>query len=703
MLIGHFTASDVIGCVVAVFAFVPFLLAPGFCVAYFLDLFQFRDAGWSERVLLSTVLSVAIAPSLAATVARVSSLVVACWVFAAITVVAAAIAGIELRKRGLRSSSRNTWLGYGLAVVWGVVAIASLVDVQIGHQLYPTAASFDQCLRAAVTAGTVRTGVPPANPFFYPGQLIPMRYYYYWYVICAMPAKLFGLSPRITMLASVVWSGFAIASLIPVFLKHFCEETADLGRKSLIGIGLLCVTGLDIIPSIRYTLSEHTILPDMEWWDWTQVTSWFDSLIWVPHHVAAVVACLVGFLAVWVLPRHASAAERSKAVVIAGLAFASAAGLSVYVTFTFAIFLTVWGLVLLRSRLGWEVLTFLAAGVLAVLVSIGYLHDLRQPGFSGNFASFYVRGLSSIQDWGDDRIPWTWLDQLFLAAMLPVYYLLELGFFSIVGWIKAWRYWKRPAPLLKWEWAAVCLCGVSLLVGSFLMSSIGNNDLGYRAVLFAQFVLLLWAVPLVYGWSRAATTKRARTVLLLKAFLWIGVIGTVYQVVELRTFSYLADRTSYTDDAPWLPHPDEIGQQMYQIRLGYEKLNEYLPAESIVQYNPLNPAYVPNLAYSLHQTVAGEGACGTAFGGDPFKCLPYQRRISALFSDRKTVRMADVDAACRDLGIDVLVAERSDRMWALTKSWVWTGPAVVTTPSFRAIACGARSDETQRLFAGNKP
>jgi hypothetical protein len=698
LLIGHFTASDIIGCFIAVFAFIPFLLAPGFCTAYFLDLFQFRDAHWPERWLVSIIVSVAITPSLAATIARVSSLTFVCWMFVAMTVVAFSVTFLELRNRGLRAPARSTRIGMTLLVVWVVIAIASLVDVQVGHSLYPTAASFDQALRAAVTAGVVRTGVPPANPFFYPGHPVAMRYYYYWYVVCAMPAKLFGISPRVTMLASVVWSGFAIASLIPVFLKHFCEETVDLGRKSLIGIGLLCVTGLDIIPTIRYTLSQHTMLPDMEWWDWTQVTSWFDSLIWVPHHVAGVVACMSGFLVLWVLPRHASASERAKAVLIAALAFASAAGLSVYVTFTFAIFLTVWGLVLLRSHLGREVLTFIAAGVLAVLLSIGYLHDLRQPGISGNFATFYVRALSSIQDWSDDKIPWTWVGQLFLAAMLPVYYALELGFFAFVGLLQGWRYWRRPAPLLKWEWAAVCLCGVSLLVGSFLMSSIGNNDLGYRAVLFAQLVLLIWAVPVVYRWTRGAGNQRLRSSFLLRTFLWIGVIGTVYQAVELRAFSYLADHTKYTDDAPWLPHGDAIGQQIYDIRSGYEQLNQRLPSASIVQYNPLNPAYVPNLAYSLHQAIAGEGACGTAFGGNPFECLPYQRQISNLFSDRKAVGISDAEKLCRDLGIDVLVAERSDRMWALRKSWVWTGPTIVATPSLRAIACGAHGDQTLRRF-----
>ena len=41
----------------------------------------------------------------------------------------------------------------------------------------------------------------------------------------------------------------------------------------------------------------HTWITDYEWWD-TQVTSWLNSVIWVPHHVTGLAAAM---MVMWVL------------------------------------------------------------------------------------------------------------------------------------------------------------------------------------------------------------------------------------------------------------------------------------------------------------------------------------------------------------------------------------------------------------------
>jgi hypothetical protein len=697
LAIEHFTLQDIVGCTLALPAFLPFLLAPGYLTGWTFNLFGFRDSSWRERLLFSLTLSVAITPILAALVGRYSSLSVVCWIFVAMTLIVGLLAIRALkdeRRRGQLRFSRTTKIGLAMGCGWAVVAIASLVDVQIGHRLYIPAATFDQSLRSALAAAALRTGVPPANPFFYPGHPVALRYYYYWNVLCALPAKLFGLSPRVTTLAGVAWSGLALASLIPLYLKYFCEETAELGRKSLIGIALLAVTGLDLIPTLVIFVSRRIILADMEWWDISQVTSWIDSLLWVPHHVAGLVACLGGFLVLWVVPRNAPVSERLKAAVIAALAFASAAGLSVYVTFAFAIFLVIWTLVLLRSKLTAEALMFIAAGVVTLIVSLGYLHDLQQPGWNGSFATFYVRSLESVEDWAESVIPWNWLHSIFLVVLLPLYYLIELGFFALVGFVQARSYWRRSGPLLKWEWAAISICAVSLLVSTFMMSNSGNNDLGYRSILFAQFILVLWAVPLVL--SRKTSGGKSR--LLFYVFLWIGILGSAYQLVELRTVTMLADDGRYTDEISWLPHSEAIGEDLYRTRAGFETLNAKLPQNAIIQYGPANPAYVSNIYYSRRQSVAGLEVCGTAFGGDPFQCMPLQTKILEAFNGRSTFSLKDADHLCETLGIDVLIAERPDRMWSLRKSWVWSGRPLVENEYMRAIACGPRRAEMESKF-----
>lgn len=671
-------------------AFCPFLLLPGYAAGHALDLLGFRRASRRERCLLSLVLSFAIVPVLTAIIARVTSLEIAGSLFLLASLVALVLEAVTLRSGGARRSSRSTRIALIFAAAWAFIAIGSLIDIQIGQKLYLPAAAFDQCIRSAFATAAARTGVPPSNPFFYPGHAVAMRYYYYWNVVCALPVKMFGLNGRFAELSSVVWSGLALAALVPLYLKHFCRESVDLGKKSLFGIALLGVTGLDLIPTIVHFITDQSFYADMEWWDGAQVTSWADSLLWVPHHIAAIVACLTGFLVLWSVAEAPAKSVRVKTAVVAALAFASAAGLSVYITFTFAIFLVTWTLALARSKQYAEVLTFVAVGVLTVLVSVGYLHDLMQPGYTGSFATFYVRTLETFENWVNAHIDYEWLQQVILVLLLPIYYLIELGFFALVGIGKLVTMWRRDEPLAKWEWATVNLGGTSLLVGSFLMSTTGNNDLGYRCVLFAQFVLLLWAVPFLYRWRFERIRPRAPFRLLFHTFLWIGILGSVYQVIELRVFNYFVDKQEYVEDAPWLPSGDTIAEDLYRVRSGFHALNRQLPRDAMVQYSPANAAYVPNVYYSQHPAVDGLGSCGTPFGGDPFLCLQYQNKILAAFNGRKTFTISQANELCDELSIDVLVAERADRMWALKKSWVWTAPTLVENPYMRAVACGTK-------------
>ena len=80
------------------------------------------------------------------------------------------------------------------------------------------------------------------------------------------------------------------------------------------------VTGLDILPVLVKALLHMPTDGDMEWWSAAQVSSWMDSLLWVPHHIAGLVCCLLGFLLVWMskgtsgLPARAVRANRGPRV-----------------------------------------------------------------------------------------------------------------------------------------------------------------------------------------------------------------------------------------------------------------------------------------------------------------------------------------------------------------------------------------------------
>ena len=111
-----------------------------------------------------------------------------------------------------------------------------------------------------------------------------------------------AITPRAALFGSTVWAGLALISVILVYQKVIkTKSSQDLRSISLISVGLLFVTGLDIIMVLLYYLFialiipgklVYYIYPTIEWWN-EQITGWLDAIVWVPHHIVALVACLM--------------------------------------------------------------------------------------------------------------------------------------------------------------------------------------------------------------------------------------------------------------------------------------------------------------------------------------------------------------------------------------------------------------------------
>jgi hypothetical protein len=328
----------------------------------------------------------------------------------------------------------------------------------------------------------------------------------------------------------------------PLYLRFFDPGGSEaIHRRSLIGIGLLAVTGLDLIPTVLFMRFSHLVLQDMDSWN-EQVASWLHSLLWEPHHVVALVACLTGFLLLWCIERGCNAPAH---VVLAACAFASAAGCSIYVTIVFAAFLAIWTAIMVARRCYRDCVTLLSAGVLAGILSLPYLlglisHGAGAAGTAGEtFFVFSVRKFTVAEILLKGSFPdGGWLTQLVYAALLPLNYFLELGFFFAIGWITLKRY-RKSGSLTRHQLALTTLLITSVVICTFVRSSvIALNDLGWRGILFAQFVLILWSVDFWPVWSKLERDVR----ITMLAMLVLGVAGTVYQGVMLRIFPILADR-----------------------------------------------------------------------------------------------------------------------------------------------------------------
>src|SRR5262249_55758196 len=149
-------------------------------------------------------------------------------------------------------------------------------------------------------------GLPANNPFFFPGHGSALRYHYFWMLLCSIVHQMgFGsLDARSAFIAGSLWCGIGLICLIPLYLRIFSPGgAANLVKRGTIGIALLGVTGVDILGALFMIWLQRIGLiggmsPSVEWWN-EQVDGWLYTMLWEPHYLCALIACLTGFLILW--------------------------------------------------------------------------------------------------------------------------------------------------------------------------------------------------------------------------------------------------------------------------------------------------------------------------------------------------------------------------------------------------------------------
>jgi hypothetical protein len=700
-LTNNFTVHDVLGILLVLPSFSLVLVAPGYLIGVASNVLDFTGRGLSERLLLALAISSAVSPFAINFLCRFFPVWIVSALYLLIGVAFLARLLFEWRrcKYTLRiEMHRTTKLALCLVAIWILVCLVSLPDMQLGQKIYSTAAAWDYSVRSPFIASALRTGAPPANPFFYPGHFVNARYYYYWNVLCAVPAFISRSSARITLYGSCLWSGLLLASMIPIYLKHFLERCSQLRVASVVGIAMLAITGLDLIPTLGIIAFSHVHPPaDMEWWDTCQVTSWLDALIWVPHHVAALVACLAGYLFLWKAATKGEVSKRIWLVILAAFGFSSAAGLSVYVTFTFGSFILVWVVYLLLRGRVLAVVLHGAAGALAFVLSIGYIRDLLGPGTnesasggsSSHFVALALRQLPFAIDYHDHLVNFcVWA----LLAFLLLFF--ELGVYMVVGLRQAGRDWRQWRSLSEAQKALWLMGGSTLFVIMCIRSTvIGANDLSWRGALVLQFVLLLWAA--IYLADRLTTrrppvrglTDQKLFDATLVMLLVIGGASSLYQLSMLRVYTFLSERYHWTDFMQLAN-----GDDAYSLRSAYAELDRVLPSNAVVQFNPDTQLSTPMLIYSRYQQAdAGGSSCLTEFGGSMAQCPAAQVGLKAIFDPRLSDKSskAEVDEICQSLHINVLLVNALDPVWNRKDSWVWQDTPIIQNEFVRIYGCGS--------------
>jgi hypothetical protein len=706
--------------------FVPVLVAPGHCLGWAMNLLGFRQRGAVQQLTWSVALSFAVAPIAAVMLGKYASIGAVCWAFVGCMLLTIAMNYWSIRQDTDRRFRWSRAAGMAIGMLWVLFVVFELVDFGVGNHLYLSVTVFDHSLRTAFVDGVMRTGVPPANPLYWPGHAAPMRYYYFWYVVTGVAARLAAVTARQAMIASVAWAGFGLAAIVSLYCRHFLAAETEIGgtrrrwSRVAIALALLIVTGLDILPALVKVAIRLPTDPDMEWWSSDQVTSWMDSIIWVPHHVAGLVCCLLGFLLVW-SSKGLSARQRILCALVAGISFASAFGLSIWVPVAFVLVLSCWVLWVLR----WEpesrprVPVLLGAGLFAGLLLLPYLAELRAApaAATATFSSGSVAGsVPALTVAGNARhllhfgvrriidpagvvaLPW-FADYaranphagpvagvaLQLLLLVPGYF-TELGFYGMILAVVLLA--RRRMELDESTRTSLVLVIAALFVSTFLRSTIiENNDFGWRSILIAQFFLLLLAVDWCEGRFEPVGV-RLRTAMIV--MLWIGVAGTVYQAVGLRLYLPVEDRAGQPDSSG-------LAERAMAWQRGFDAMDRVIPRSAVIQFNTEQPSDYFRFAQVLEarrQIASAFPGCAAAFGGDPLACPGMEAGVRRLFSPATSgaaLSAAEARLECGQLGVGYLIATRWDGVWGDAGGWVWTLPAAVDTGEVRVVDCGRRA------------
>ena len=697
----HFMAADLRGSLLAILIFPLFVWAPGYVLGFAFNLFEFRSRSAPFRAIISLPLAFALCPILTYFVGRCGSVRVAQGLYLAVALALLALLVFHATGGRLRRRLPEGWVFFAVAIsAWLLITLFYLVDLQTGDRLYYSTTSPDYSLRASLIHSVTVTGVPPQNPLFLPSPPAPLRYHYFWMMTCSLVNRLGSpwVSARHAEIGGAFWCGIGLMALLAACLRLFAlDQEIPLARRLRTGVLLMAITGLDILPGtfllFLYALGQMDfVLPSLECWN--EYVDWFlHSAIWAPHAIAALIAAITGFLLIW----HGASKNGwngwARYGFPAGVAFASAAGTSIWVAFVFAVFLCVWMAICIGKRWRRDTMAMAVAGIVCCALIFPFLHALGPGPTEGSPIHFTVRAFSMtalVPIW--PGMP-GWLRLILVnGPLLPLNYALEFGFFFFVAGVKWRRYRAGLDQPSRRDAACLTMLLTSALICTFLSSDVnGTNDLGWRGFLPAQFVLLVWAVDI---WPRRDRLNflSARRKRLLTACIVLGAAGTVYEIAIVRFYGMLADRGVVPPQRSMSPDR-QFGKRNYAARAAYEWVRATTPETASLQYNPdVDQQETDAMLYSDRRIVAAGRHCDVTYGGDPKLCGPVMARLERLYPAAGQPAGISLAEVCRDLPIDVIVAKDTDPVWSDPQSWVWSVKPVFANAYMRLFSCHNMAD-----------
>lgn len=664
----NFSATDLQGLLLAVAVPAVTLYAPGIALAR-----VFRLAPVSACAPVT--LGLALLPGITSLVTRLVGLDAALVVVGAL---AAFGAWCLLARREARPRIQRA--GILLVAAWLAVVVFEWIDFDTGTKLFQPLTDFDTVKHAATTQALLDTGAPPRDAFF----LRPMRssYYYYFYTLAAITVRASGrlVDARAAVGGLVFWTGLGVFGLIRVALARAGFQLATArSRTPLLVVAVLALGGLDVVMALHHRLTQGEWLADPLAWN-EQVGAWFQDILWVPHHVAALLAGTIGLAALCdaMGERGSEAvphAEVARSVVLAGLCFASAFGLSVWVTLGFVLTVAAWLFVLgLVERRPSALVPILAAGVLAFILSLPQFYDLAAGRDGGGPFPIMptIRRFAPVEHWTAGPL-------LATARLigLPLNYAIEFGAL-LLGSLAFWR-GTRGASGGEFGRVLALAAAAGLVGGALLRSTLYNNDLGWRLTLLPLLAGTVWTIVALDRWcgGRDRAAPVASPVFAVSCALGWALVA--YTAVMMRAYPFVPIDRNFRFMAA-----DPANQR--DLRVAFAWAEAHLPPDRVLQQNPDADR---TLAFGLygHNAVGVSDRFGGLYGADQ---AAVERRLDALIpvfraplGDGEVARIAAAN------GIDDLVVTAADPVWRDKTSFVWSRVPLFATATVRIVPAGA--------------
>ncbi|MGE5562872.1 MAG: hypothetical protein ACM3ZV_06120 [Bacillota bacterium] len=623
----HYFFEDLTGVAAASLLALPLLVMPGFGLAALLARAGVMPASPGSRTCWGLVLGASLLPAVDALLLRWLGMPAVLALHLAL-----AAAGIGPAVESARRVPLRWWAA--VAACFAAAAWTN-VDFDWNGRLYQSVIVIDGVKHAAVVGALATSGVPLHDPFFArPGI---SGYYYYFYI---GPALLHWLgAPLVDSRAGFAAGTLATLLAFPAMLMLVAEASAlvphDRPRRFFALVALLCcVSGLDLIPGLwLWAIGGHPYA-QLDWW--SEEVRWaLTSVLWVPHHLTAVIAVFVACL---LLLAPGNAAARTAA---AGLAFATAFGCSVWIAVAAVPILLLWWLYE-RLKTGTAGIWPLPlSGLVALAVSLPQIADIqsgRAP--SGPPLAFYMRPLGPVR-----VLPHSLGEWIVHLAVTPGGYLVEFGIFAlgaIVFLTRGAAGQSRATPMGR---LLLVSAPVALVLVTFLRSAILYNDFGWRSIWFAQVPALLWTAAVLS--TGAAEIRRSP---LWAATLALGLAATLWDMAGMR----------FIRPAPFLTFINEHPDVDYDARGAYAWIGRNVPADVVVQHYP---GYNRGLDFGLYSDRPVAVADGEArlFGAPERQVEARMALLNPIFE--RPMAPSELEERAARAGAGGLLLTSADPLW----------------------------------------